>query len=53
MSLDPRKRSKENLVVFQGPLSDRDPNKKTENGLHTNGNNGSANNNTTVSIFTA
>jgi coronin-7 len=49
MSLDPRKRSKENLVVFQGPLSDRDPNKKTENGLHTNGNNGSANNNTTAS----
>ena len=32
MSLDPTKRPKENLTIFQGPLTERDPKRVTQNG---------------------
>ena len=32
MSLDPSKRPKENLTIFQGPLTERDPKRVTQNG---------------------
>ena len=32
MSLDPVKRPKENLTIFQGPLTERDPKRVSQNG---------------------
>ena len=32
MSLDPLKRPKENLTIFQGPLTERDPKRVSQNG---------------------
>ena len=48
INLDPKKRPKENLTVFQGPLTERDAeyvSSDTGNGHVSNGSNGNTNNN--------
>ena len=50
MSLDPVKRPKENLTIFQGPLTERDPKRVSQNG-QANAPAQNSQNGTAVSIF--